>query len=218
MIIWFTTYIYLLCNGDDKLVNRCSREHATITSCCNFKGIYLRKKKWYKMKTPQFGQKRQAPEARLQGLATKRVFRESRKEVCRDMSWQLGNPTEELRMARAPSQKGITNQRRNRKCQTVVATWYSLVSICSACQTTSEIAKSEKDRAICFSLGHLCSWANLGPEWHIGAYGYDIKHVHGTLDHLLSENWRGKMVFCSQAAAMKLIAKGWGKRFSSRKW
>jgi hypothetical protein len=102
--------------------------------------------------------------------------------------------------------------------QTVVATWYSLVSICSACQTTSEIAKSEKDRAICFSLGHLCSWANLGPEWHIGAYGYDIKHVHGTLDHLLSENWRGKMVFCSQAAAMKLIAKGWGKRFSSRKW
>jgi len=42
------------------------------------------KKKWYKMKTPQFGQKRQAPKARLQGLATKRVFRESRKEVCRD--------------------------------------------------------------------------------------------------------------------------------------
>ena len=51
MILWFTTYIYLLCNGDDKPVNRCSREHATITSCCcNFKGIYLRKKNGTKWK------------------------------------------------------------------------------------------------------------------------------------------------------------------------
>ena len=161
-------------------------------------------KKWYKMKTPQFGQKRQAPKARLQGLATKRVFRESRKEVFRD-NWATPQRScaWRVRQARRGSQ---IKEGTGSSSQTVVATWYSLVSICSACQTTSEIAKSEKDRAICFSLGHLCSWANLGPEWHIGAYGYDIKHVHGTLDHLLSENLRGKMVFCSQAAAMKLIA------------
>lgn len=134
MIILFTTYIYLLCNGDNKLVNRCSREHATITSCCNFKGIYLRKKKWYKMKTPQFGQKRQAPKPRLQGLATKRVVRESRKEV---LVVTTGQPHRGVAHGtKAPSQRGITNQRRrntkfqpNRCCNLVLTGSFNLLNL-----------------------------------------------------------------------------------------